>query len=153
MATISVYSCRALTSPRISGFKPSMKVLNSYFWDQSWVWLDNLSNLVWYSWMVEVCRILSVNILVIGWSEADQQSFFELLPWKDSISMFKLVKPLYSIPFKMYSYNFHHRCIRDFVVPKISLRARDPTNRVSFFPSREVHSHAWIVRVGHRAST
>ena len=59
MAAISVYGCRALTSPRISGFKPSMKVLNSYFLDQSRVWLDNLSNLVWYSWMVEVCWIFA----------------------------------------------------------------------------------------------
>ena len=59
MADISVSGCRALTSPRISGFKPSIKVHNSYFCDQSWVWLDNLSNLVWYSWMVEVCRIFA----------------------------------------------------------------------------------------------
>ncbi|RZR76185.1 hypothetical protein BHM03_00000813 [Ensete ventricosum] len=47
IATIRMYSCRALTSPWISGFRPSMKVPKSCFSDQSLVWLDKRSNLVW----------------------------------------------------------------------------------------------------------
>ncbi|RWV79932.1 hypothetical protein GW17_00058868 [Ensete ventricosum] len=47
ITTIRVYGCRALTSPRISGFRPSMKVPKSCFSDQSSVWLDKCSNLVW----------------------------------------------------------------------------------------------------------
>ncbi|RWV79077.1 hypothetical protein GW17_00059846, partial [Ensete ventricosum] len=37
MAALSVYDYRALTSSRISDFKPSMEVLNIYFSDQSWL--------------------------------------------------------------------------------------------------------------------
>ncbi|RRT83984.1 hypothetical protein B296_00006363 [Ensete ventricosum] len=54
IAAIRVYSCRAFTSPCISGFRPSIKVSKSYFSDQFSVWLDKHSNLVWYSYIVEV---------------------------------------------------------------------------------------------------
>ncbi|RRT71720.1 hypothetical protein B296_00023995, partial [Ensete ventricosum] len=37
---IRVYGCRAFTSPRISGFRPSIKVHKSCFSDQFSVWLD-----------------------------------------------------------------------------------------------------------------
>ncbi|RWW03572.1 hypothetical protein GW17_00033265 [Ensete ventricosum] len=65
--------------------------------------------------------------------------------------MFKPIKPLYGVTFEMYSSNVHHRCVRGLVIPKILLRARYPTDRVSF-PSREVHPHAWILGVSHRSS-
>ncbi|RWW68699.1 hypothetical protein BHE74_00023768 [Ensete ventricosum] len=69
------------------------------------------------------------------------------------MGVFKPIKPLYGILFKMNSRNFHHRSIRGSVEQKITLRARDPTNRVSFFLSREVHPHAWINAVIKRLSS
>ncbi|RRT35080.1 hypothetical protein B296_00050230, partial [Ensete ventricosum] len=49
IAAIRVYSCRAFTSPRISGFRPSIEVPKSC-----------LTNL---------CQ-LSIDVVEIGWSEA-----------------------------------------------------------------------------------
>ncbi|RRT67562.1 hypothetical protein B296_00002096 [Ensete ventricosum] len=45
IAAKRVYSCRALTSPWISDFRPSMKVSKSCFSNQSSVWLDKCSTL------------------------------------------------------------------------------------------------------------
>ncbi|RWV84571.1 hypothetical protein GW17_00053703 [Ensete ventricosum] len=59
IAAIRVYDCRTFTSPRISDFTSSIKVHKSYFSDQSTVWLDKHSNLVWYSCIVEVYRIFA----------------------------------------------------------------------------------------------
>ncbi|RRT49202.1 hypothetical protein B296_00031598 [Ensete ventricosum] len=56
------------------------------------------------------------------------------------------------ISFKVYSSNVHHRYIWGLVVAKITFHARDPPNRVSFFPSRKVHPHAWVWRVRHKFS-
>ncbi|RZS26223.1 hypothetical protein BHM03_00059532 [Ensete ventricosum] len=49
IAAIRVYSCRAFTSPRISGFRPSIEVPKSC--------LTNLYQ-------------LSIDVVEIGWSEA-----------------------------------------------------------------------------------
>ncbi|RZS28068.1 hypothetical protein BHM03_00061624 [Ensete ventricosum] len=43
---ISVYGCRTFTSPRIFGFRPSIKVPESCFSDQFSIWLHKHSNLV-----------------------------------------------------------------------------------------------------------
>ncbi|RWW55778.1 hypothetical protein BHE74_00037546 [Ensete ventricosum] len=54
IVALRVYDCCTFTSPRISDFRPSIKVPKSCFLDQSIVWLDKRSNLVWYSCIVEV---------------------------------------------------------------------------------------------------
>ncbi|RZS10509.1 hypothetical protein BHM03_00041747 [Ensete ventricosum] len=43
--------------------------------------------------------------------------------------------------------NLYPCSIDDSVEPKIALRARDPSDRVSLFPSWKVHLHAWIILI------
>ncbi|RWW11643.1 hypothetical protein GW17_00024736 [Ensete ventricosum] len=87
IAAIRVYGCRAFTSPRIFGFRPSIK------------------------------------------------SFLESLPRESSMGVLKPIKPLNSISLEVYGIDLHPCCIGGSVEPKIALRTRDPSDRVSFFPS------------------
>ncbi|RRT34672.1 hypothetical protein B296_00048047 [Ensete ventricosum] len=94
IAAIRVYGCRAFTSPRIFGFRPSIK------------------------------------------------AFLESLPREPSMDMLKPIKPLNSISLEVNGSNLHPCGVGSSVEPKITLRVRDPPDRVSFFPSREVNLHA-----------
>ncbi|RZS22411.1 hypothetical protein BHM03_00055178, partial [Ensete ventricosum] len=51
------------------------------------------------------------------------------------------------ISLEVYGSDLHPCGIGGSVEPKIALRARDPFDRVSFFPSWEVNLHAWIVGI------
>ncbi|RWW01656.1 hypothetical protein GW17_00035290 [Ensete ventricosum] len=121
ITAIRVYDYRAFTS-RISGFRPLIKVPKSCFSDQSTAWLDKRSNLVWYSCIVE--------------------SFLESLPRETSMGVLKPIEPLNSISLEVDDSNLHPCSIGGSVEPKIAVHARDPSDRVFFFLSREVNLHA-----------
>ncbi|RZR79751.1 hypothetical protein BHM03_00005557 [Ensete ventricosum] len=59
----------------------------------------------------------------------------------------KPIKPLNSISLEVDGSNLHPCGVGGSVEPKIALRARDPPDRVSFFPSWEVNLHAWIIEI------
>ncbi|RZR73764.1 hypothetical protein BHM03_00027989 [Ensete ventricosum] len=63
------------------------------------------------------------------------------------MGVLKPIKPLNSISLVVDGSNLHLCGVDGSVEPKIALRARDPPDRVSFFPSREVNLHAWIVEI------
>ncbi|RWW67560.1 hypothetical protein BHE74_00024982 [Ensete ventricosum] len=69
---VRVYGYRAFTSPRISSFRPSIKVHKSYFSNQSIVWLDKYSNLIWYS-----CSIK------LGWKVEARVTAIVGITWED----------------------------------------------------------------------
>ncbi|RRT67502.1 hypothetical protein B296_00001902 [Ensete ventricosum] len=73
--------------------------------------------------------------------------FLEPLPRESSMGIFKSIEPLNSISLEVYGSDLHPCGIGGSVESKIPLRARDPSDRVSFFPSWEVNLHAWIVRI------
>ncbi|RZS06847.1 hypothetical protein BHM03_00037572 [Ensete ventricosum] len=62
------------------------------------------------------------------------------------MGVLKLIKPLNSISLEVDGNNLHPCGVGGSVEPKITLRARDPPDRVSF-PSREVNLHAWIIEI------
>ncbi|RZR73036.1 hypothetical protein BHM03_00019430 [Ensete ventricosum] len=83
---------------------------------------------------------------------AIRKPFLEPLPKESSMGMFKPIKPLNSISLEVYGSDLHPCGIGVSVEPKIALRAQDPSDRVSFFPSWEVNLHAWIVGIRHDMS-
>ncbi|RWW61554.1 hypothetical protein BHE74_00031382 [Ensete ventricosum] len=76
-----------------------------------------------------------------------QQSFLESLPRESSIGVLKPIKPLKSISLEVDGNNLHSCGVGGSVESKIALCVRDPPDRVSFFPPREVNLHAWIVGI------
>ncbi|RWW15126.1 hypothetical protein GW17_00021050 [Ensete ventricosum] len=63
------------------------------------------------------------------------------------MGVLKPIKPLNSISLEVDGSNLHPCGVGGSVEPKIVLRARDPPDPVSFFPSREVNLHAWIIEI------
>ncbi|RWV79410.1 hypothetical protein GW17_00059465 [Ensete ventricosum] len=63
------------------------------------------------------------------------------------MGVLKPIKPLNSISLEVDGSNLHPCGIDGSVEPKIALRTRDPLDRVSFFPSREVNLHVWIIEI------
>ncbi|RWV92240.1 hypothetical protein GW17_00045402, partial [Ensete ventricosum] len=57
------------------------------------------------------------------------------------MGVLKLIRPLNSISLKVDDSNLYPCSIGGSVEPKIVLRARDSSDRVSFFPYREVNLH------------
>ncbi|RWV97725.1 hypothetical protein GW17_00039466, partial [Ensete ventricosum] len=66
---------------------------------------------------------------------------------ESSMGVLKPIEPLNSISLEVDGSNLHPCSVGGSVEPKIALRARDPSDRVSFFPSWEVHLHAWIILI------
>ncbi|RRT36971.1 hypothetical protein B296_00028475 [Ensete ventricosum] len=60
------------------------------------------------------------------------------------MGVLKPIKPLNRISLEVDGNNLHPCGVGGSVEPKIPLRARDPPDRVSFFPSREVNLREWI---------
>ncbi|RWW64078.1 hypothetical protein BHE74_00028706 [Ensete ventricosum] len=60
------------------------------------------------------------------------------------MGVLKPIKPLNSISLEVDGSNLHPCSVGGSVEPKIALRTRDPSDRVSFFPSWEVHLHAFL---------
>ncbi|RZR77299.1 hypothetical protein BHM03_00002317 [Ensete ventricosum] len=58
--------------------------------------------------------------------------------------VFKPIIPSYSISFKVDDSGVHHGILRCLVMTEVMFDARNPSRWVSFFPSREVHPHAWL---------
>ncbi|RZR94565.1 hypothetical protein BHM03_00023271, partial [Ensete ventricosum] len=65
----------------------------------------------------------------------------ELYPRRSPIVVFKPIVPSYSISFKVDDSGVHHGILRCLVMTEVTLGTRNPSRRVSFFPSREVHPH------------
>ncbi|RWW11404.1 hypothetical protein GW17_00024985 [Ensete ventricosum] len=59
------------------------------------------------------------------------------------MGVLKPIEPLNSISLEVDGSNLHPCSVGGSVEPKIALRAQDPSDRVSLFPSWEVHLHAW----------
>ncbi|RWW73165.1 hypothetical protein BHE74_00018977 [Ensete ventricosum] len=70
---------------------------------------------------------LSVDVLVLKWSKAYQQTAFELPPHQDSLSVFKPIIPLYGISFKVDGSDVHHGSLRGSVITGVALRIRKPS--------------------------
>ncbi|RZS03185.1 hypothetical protein BHM03_00033327 [Ensete ventricosum] len=64
------------------------------------------------------------------------------------MSVLKPIEPLNSISFEVDDDNLHSGGIGGSVEAKIVLRAQDPSDRVSFFPYKEVYPHASHPRPG-----
>ncbi|RZS10442.1 hypothetical protein BHM03_00041669 [Ensete ventricosum] len=91
-------------------------------------------------------RELSVDVLVLRRSKADQQTAFELPSRRDSLSAFNPIIPLNDVSFKVDGSDLHHGSLRGPIIMEVALRARKPSRRVSIFPTREVHlvCRCWI---------
>ncbi|RZS09150.1 hypothetical protein BHM03_00040204 [Ensete ventricosum] len=63
------------------------------------------------------------------------------------MGVFKPIEPLNSISLEVYGSNLHPCSVGGSVEPKIALRTRDPSDRVSFFPSWEVNLHVSGMRI------
>ncbi|RRT32649.1 hypothetical protein B296_00054012 [Ensete ventricosum] len=63
------------------------------------------------------------------------------------MGVLKPIKPLNSISLEVDGSSLHPCGVGDSIEPKIVLRVRDPPDRVSFFPSRKVNLHAWIIEI------
>ncbi|RWW42449.1 hypothetical protein BHE74_00052003 [Ensete ventricosum] len=89
-------------------------------------------------------RELIVDVLVFGWSKADQQPTLELSPRRDSLCVLKPIVPLYWISLKVDDSDVHHGSLWCLVIAEVAFFTRNPSRRVSVFPSREVHPHALV---------
>ncbi|RWW54908.1 hypothetical protein BHE74_00038475 [Ensete ventricosum] len=87
-------------------------------------------------------RELTVDVLVLERSKADQQPALELSPCRDSLGVLKPIVPLYCVSLKVDDSDVNHRSLRCPVISQVAFRARKLSRRVSLFPSREVHPHA-----------
>ncbi|RRT63210.1 hypothetical protein B296_00021948 [Ensete ventricosum] len=63
------------------------------------------------------------------------------------MGVFKPIEPLNNISLEVYGSDLHLCSVGGSVEPEIALHARDPSDRVSFFPSWEIILHAWIVGI------
>ncbi|RRT52456.1 hypothetical protein B296_00011939 [Ensete ventricosum] len=63
------------------------------------------------------------------------------------MGVLKLIKPLNRISLEVYGSDLHPCCIGGPIESKITLRARDTSDQVSFYPSWEVNLHVRIVRI------
>ncbi|RRT35649.1 hypothetical protein B296_00009017 [Ensete ventricosum] len=63
------------------------------------------------------------------------------------MGVLKPIRPLNSISLEVNGSNLHPCGVGGSVEPKIVLRARDPPDRASLFPYREVNLHAWIIKI------
>ncbi|RRT56206.1 hypothetical protein B296_00013062 [Ensete ventricosum] len=63
------------------------------------------------------------------------------------MGVLKPIEPLNSISLEVNGSNLYSCSVGSSVELKITLRARDRSDRVSLFPSWEVHLHAWIILI------
>ncbi|RWW87360.1 hypothetical protein BHE74_00003819 [Ensete ventricosum] len=63
------------------------------------------------------------------------------------MGVLKPIKPLNCISLEVDGSNLHPCGVGGSIELKIVLCAQDPPDRVSFFPSREVNLHAWIIEI------
>ncbi|RWW54807.1 hypothetical protein BHE74_00038586 [Ensete ventricosum] len=63
------------------------------------------------------------------------------------MGVFKPIEPLNSIYLVVYDSDLYPCSVGGSVEPKIALRTRDPSDRVSFFPSWEINLPTWIVGI------
>ncbi|RWW10680.1 hypothetical protein GW17_00025770 [Ensete ventricosum] len=95
---------------------------------------------------MNLCQ-LSIDVVEIGRTEAVLKSLLEPLPRESYMGVFKPTKPLNSISLEVYGSDLHLCSVGGSVEPKITLRVRDPSDQISFFPSWDINHHAGIVGI------
>ncbi|RRT68996.1 hypothetical protein B296_00006977 [Ensete ventricosum] len=73
---------------------------------------------------------LIVDVLVFGWSKADQQPTLELSPRRDSFCVLKPIVPLYCISLKVDDSDVHHGSFWCLVIAEVAFFARNPSRRL-----------------------
>ncbi|RZS01434.1 hypothetical protein BHM03_00031278 [Ensete ventricosum] len=112
----------------------------SWFNRSSWIRAKKIITIRLYG-----CHAFTSRIF--GFRPSMKKPFLELLLRESSMGVFKPIELLNSISIEVYDSDLHQCGIGGSVEPKITLRTRDLSDRVSFFPSWEVNLHAWIVGI------
>ncbi|RWW38646.1 hypothetical protein BHE74_00056110 [Ensete ventricosum] len=113
----------------------------SWFNRSSWICAKEITAIRLYG-----CRAFT-SPWISDFRPSMKKPFLELLPRESSMGVFKSIEPLSSISLEVYGSDLHPCGIGGSIEPKIALRTRDISDRVSFFPSWEVNLHVRIVRI------
>ncbi|RRT70932.1 hypothetical protein B296_00027616 [Ensete ventricosum] len=91
-------------------------------------------------------RQLAICVLVLRWSKADQQSTFELPPYRYIMCMLEPVILLDHVSLEVYDGDVDHRCFRSFVdvkVPREINPVGSPSSHMGKFTLMRGYADSW----------